>query len=129
MCPSRSRSSKWTCLLRTFWLLEKMEIPAWCKPFIVGLFGMLQDFSLDPYTVRQVFTVDGLTSGRWTWLAAPPGMVNIYNVPVYNFPGWMLIMLYASVFFLLGRAVVQAHPDISRWSATRTRSSPSCWPC
>ncbi len=80
-----------------------MEIPDWCKPFIVGLFGMLQDFSLDPYTVRQVFTVDGLTSGRWTWLLKP-GMANIYHVPVYNFPGWMLIMLYASVFFLLGRA-------------------------
>ena len=90
-------------LVTTLWLLEKMEIPAWCKPFIVGLFGMLQDFSLDPYTVRQVFTVDGLTSGRWTWLLKP-GMVNIYNVPVYNFPGWMLIMFYASVYFLIGRA-------------------------
>jgi hypothetical protein len=83
-------------------LLEKMEIPVWCKPFIAGLFGMLQDFSLDPYTVRQVFTVNGLTSGRWTWLL-PRGAVNIYSVPVYNFPGWMLIMFYATVFILLGR--------------------------
>ena len=84
------------------WLLEKMDIPGWCKPFIVGLFGMLQDFSLDPLTVRQVFTVNGLTSGRWTWLL-PQGAVNIYKVPVYNFPGWMLIMLYASAYYLLGR--------------------------
>jgi hypothetical protein len=30
-------------------------------------------------------------------------MVNIYHVPVYNFPGWMLIMLYASAWFLIGR--------------------------
>ncbi len=89
-------------LVTSLWLLEKMEIPAWCKPFIVGLFGMLQDFSLDPLTVRQVYTVNGLTSGRWTWLV-PHGAVNIYNVPVYNFPGWMLIMLYASAFYLLGR--------------------------
>ena len=87
-----------TCL----WLLEKMEIPVWCKPFIVGLFGMLQDFSLDPLTVRQVFTVNGVTSGRWTWLLSH-GVANIYNVPVYNFPGWMLIMLYASAFYLMGR--------------------------
>jgi len=89
-------------LVTGLWLLEKMEIPGWCKPFIVGLFGMLQDFSLDPLTVRQVYTVNGLTSGRWTWLL-PQGVANIYNVPVYNFPGWMLIMLYASAFYLLGR--------------------------
>jgi hypothetical protein len=84
-------------------LLDKMRIPDWCKPFVVGLFGMLQDFSLDPVSVNQVFTVQGTTSGRWTWLV-PEGMVNIYKIPVYNFPGWMLIMLYGSTFILLGRA-------------------------
>ncbi len=89
-------------LVTVLWLLEKMEIPVWCKPFIAGLFGMLQDFSLDPYTVRQVFTVYGITSGRWSWLL-PQGAANIYGVPVYNFPVWMLIMFYASIFILLGR--------------------------
>jgi hypothetical protein len=89
-------------LVTVLWLLEKMDIPAWCKPFIAGLFGTLQDFSLDPYTVRQIFTVDGLTSGRWTWLL-PHGAVNIYSVPVYNFPGWTLIMFYATIFILVGR--------------------------
>ena len=89
-------------LVTVLWLLEKMEIPVWCMPFIAGLFGTLQDFSLDPYAVRQVFTVNGLTSGRWSWLLKP-GMVNIYNIPVYNFPGWTLIMFYATIFILLGR--------------------------
>jgi len=89
-------------LVTGLWLLEKMDIPDWCKPFIVGLFGMLQDFSLDPLTVRQVYTVGGATSGRWTWLL-PPGAVNIFNIPVYNFPGWMLIMLFASAYLLIGR--------------------------
>lgn len=89
-------------LVTILWLLEKMEIPVWCKPFIAGLFGTLQDFSLDPYTVRQVFTVNSLTSGRWTWLL-PQGAVNIYGVPVYNFPGWTLIMFYATIFILFGR--------------------------
>lgn len=84
------------------WLLQKMEIPEWCKPFLLGLFGMLQDFSLDPVAVRQVFTVGGVTSGRWTWLLEP-GMVNIHAVPVYNFPGWMLIMFYAGMYVLAGR--------------------------
>jgi hypothetical protein len=89
-------------LITGLWLLEKMQVPGWCKPFILGLFGMLQDFSLDPLSVRQVFAVDGLTSGRWTWLL-PQGAVNIFRVPVYNFSGWMLIMAYASAWYLLGR--------------------------
>jgi hypothetical protein len=29
--------------------------------------------------------------------------VNIYDVPVYNYPGWMLIMVYATTFILIGR--------------------------
>lgn len=91
------------CVLITgLWLLEKMQIPEWCKPFIVGLFGILQDFSLDPIAVRQTFESQGATTGRWTWLIQS-WMVNIYDIPVYNFPGWMLIMLYASIFILLGR--------------------------
>jgi len=89
-------------LITVLWLFEKMDIPTWCKPFVAGLFGTLQDFSLDPYTVRQVFTVNGLTSGRWSWLL-PHGAANIYGVPVYNFPGWTLIMFYATTFLLLGR--------------------------
>jgi hypothetical protein len=90
-------------LLMGIWLLEKMEIPAWCKPFIVGFLGMLLDFSLDPVAVNQLFNAGGISSGRWTWLIQP-WMVNIYGIPVYNFPGWMLIMLYSTTFVLLGRA-------------------------
>jgi hypothetical protein len=88
------------------WLLERMDVPGWCKPLILGLFGMLQDFSLDPLAVRQVYTAGGVTSGRWTWLISP-GMANIYRIPVYNFPGWMLIMLYGSIYILLGRKIFQ----------------------
>ncbi len=89
-------------LIAVLWLLEKMDIPTWCKPFIAGLFGTLQDLSLDPYAVRQIFTVGEQTTGRWSWLL-PDGAVNIYGIPVYNFPGWTLIMFYATIFILLGR--------------------------
>ncbi len=84
------------------WMLEKMRVRDWCKPFIMGLLGMLQDFSLDPLATRQVYTIDTVTTGRWTWFLNP-GAVNIYGIPVYNFPGWMLIMLYATTFVILGR--------------------------
>ena len=89
-------------VITTLWLLEKMGIPNWCKPFIVGFFGMLQDLSMDPVAVRQVFTVQNVTSGRWSWILQA-GMVNIYNIPVYNFSGWMLILGYATIFILTGR--------------------------
>ena len=91
------------CVLITgFWFLEKTSLSDWAKPAIIGLFGMLQDFSLDPLAIRQVYTTAEGTSGRWNWFIAPTD-ANILNVPVFNFPGWMLIMLYASACLLIGR--------------------------
>jgi hypothetical protein len=91
-------------LILGLWLLEKMKMPDWAKPFVIGLFGMLQDLSLDPLAVRQAYSVNGAASGRWTWLLSP-GATQMYNIPVYNFPGWMLIMLYGSIFLLIGRGI------------------------
>jgi hypothetical protein len=120
-------------LVAGLWMLDKMRIPDWCKPFIVGLMGMLQDFSLDPVSVRQTFTMLGQTSGRWTWLLQP-GMANIHDIPVYNFPGWMLIMLYGSAYILIGRswfkrsgykpAVGYVYPFLAILAALLTMVSP-----
>ena len=91
------------CVLITgFWFLEKTSLPDWVKPPIIGLFGMLQDFSLDPLAVRQIATTASGASGRWNWLIGPND-VNILKIPVFNFPGWMLIMFYAAVCLLVGR--------------------------
>ncbi len=89
-------------LICGFWFLEKTSVPDWAKPPIIGLFGMLQDFSLDPLAIRQVFTTGSLTSARWNWLISNSD-ANILHVPVFNFPGWMLIMLYGSACLLVGR--------------------------
>ena len=43
-----------------------------------------------------------MTSARWNWLIASTD-VNILKIPVFNFPGWMLIMLYGSACLLIGR--------------------------
>jgi hypothetical protein len=92
------------CVLITgLWFLEKTTLPKWTWPPIIGLFGMLQDFSLDPLAIRQVHTIGGVTSGRWNWLINPTTDVNILNIPVFNFPGWMLIMLYGTICLLIGR--------------------------
>ena len=91
------------CVLVTgFWFLAKTALPTWTKPLIIGLFGMLQDFSLDPLAIRQVYSTAEGVSGRWNWYLAP-GDVNILGVPVFNFPGWMLIMMYAAACLLVGR--------------------------
>ena len=89
-------------LITSLWFLEKTRVPTWAKPPIIGLFGMLQDFSLDPLAIRQVFTSGGVVSGRWNWFISSTD-VNILQVPVFNFPGWMLIMLYGSGCILIGR--------------------------
>ena len=90
-------------LFAGLWLLEKTTLPKWLWPPILGLFGMAQDFSLDPVAIRQVFPMSGVTSGRWNWLIDPATYPNILHIPVFNFPGWMLIMLYGSTCILLGR--------------------------
>jgi hypothetical protein len=90
-------------LITGFWFLEKTSVPKWAWPPIIGLFGMLQDFSMDPLAIRQVHEVGQVTSGRWNWLINPATDVNILNIPVFNFPGWMLIMLYGSICLLVGR--------------------------
>ena len=89
-------------LITGFWLLDKTTLPDWTKPPIIGLLGMLQDFSLDPLAIRQVNDLGNRISGRWNWLiqATDP---NILDVPTFNFPGWMLIMLYGATCLLLGR--------------------------
>ena len=90
-------------LITTLWFLQKTSITKWAWAPIVGLFGMLQDFSLDPLAIRQVHTFGEQTSGRWNWLINPATDVNILDVPVYNFPGWILIMLYGTICLLIGR--------------------------
>ncbi|QRN83539.1 hypothetical protein JR338_01940 [Chloroflexota bacterium] len=91
-------------LITGFWLLDKTNLPNWTKPPIIGLFGMLQDFSLDPLAIRQVFETTSGTSARWNWYIHSTD-ANILDVPVFNFPGWMLIMFYASVCLLIGRSL------------------------
>lgn len=83
-------------------LLGKMEIPTWCKPFIVGFWGMLQDFTMDPLAVRQIHESGGRLIGRWSWFPKA-GDVTIAGVPVYNFPGWVLILGLGSAALLAGR--------------------------
>jgi len=86
----------------TLKMLETMKIPTWCKPVIVGLFGLLADVSLDFIALKQVYTTAEGTIGRYTWFLNP-GDVNIFNDPIYNFTGWVMILGFGAAVVLLGR--------------------------
>lgn len=114
-------------------LADSMKIPTWTKPIFVGVFGMLTDFSLDPLAVSQRFqTLEG-TIGRWTWF---PGAadIQVFNIPVYNFTGWVLLCGYAAAMLLLGRwwfkksgyknAVGMAYPPLAMIAALGVLMSP-----
>jgi hypothetical protein len=83
-------------------VLATMEIPTWCKPFVVGVTGMLFDFTLDPIATMQVFSTREGVSGRWSWFIGPND-VHIFTDPVYNYSGWVLLCGYAAALLLLGR--------------------------
>lgn len=82
--------------------LNYMKTPTWSKPFIVGFFGMIFDFTMDPVSTKQIFNTAQGIIGRWTWFIGP-NSVNIYGEPVYNFTGWVLLCGYAALFLILGR--------------------------
>lgn len=84
-------------------LLDKFRVPTWIKPLIAGFWGFLQDLSLDPLATSQVFPSEGRTVGRWSWISLGSGDAHIHAVPVYNFPGWILILSIGCAFILLGR--------------------------
>lgn len=86
----------------TLRLLAATKAPGWAKPFIVGLSGMVFDFSLDPVALRQVFQTKEGSIGRWTWYPAAAD-AQIYGEPVYNFTGWILLCGFAAAGILLGR--------------------------
>jgi hypothetical protein len=75
-----------------------INIPRLLVPVLVGSFGMLADFTLDPLSLAQIH--GGI--GRWSWFIGP-GEINFFGAPVYNYVGWFLLCGYATVFILLGR--------------------------
>ncbi len=83
-------------------LLDREGIPAWSKPWIVGLTGMLFDLGLDPLAMKQVFSTREGLIGRWTWY---PGAedVQILGEPVYNYTGWILLCGFFAATVLAGR--------------------------
>lgn len=103
-----------------FTLVQKLNLPAWAQPFVVGLFSMLHDMTVDPAAVFDRYAlsgkelieqvnasypgalIDGSMSGQWNW--TNPGYVGgFFGIPFYNFSGWMTMMVWFTTFVLIGR--------------------------
>lgn len=103
-----------------FTFAGKLGLPAWAKPFAVGLFGSVQDLTVDPAAVFDRYALtnpeqiakwnqlypgsmgNGVMSGQWNW--TNPGYTDgFFGIPWYNFSGWMYLMFYFTAAILIGR--------------------------
>lgn len=102
-----------------FNLVKKLNVPVWAIPIIVGLFGSVQDMTIDPSAVFDTYTLsqpiadvingthpgalgNGIMSGQWNW--TNPGYDGgFFGIPFYNFSGWMYLMFFYSAYVLMGR--------------------------
>lgn len=85
-----------------FLLAEHLRIPKWALPLVVGFFSSWQDMTVDPSAVFDLYTIDGVVSGRWNWWNM--GYENgLFGIPFFNFSGWLYMIAYYSAFILIGR--------------------------
>ena len=84
-------------------LTEFLDIPNWGKPFVVGFLASLQDMTMDPAAVFDLHSFNGVISGQWNWTPHYAG--GFFNIPYFNFTGWMSMMVYYTAFILIGECL------------------------
>ena len=88
-----------------FRLTEYLDLPAWARPLVTGMFASAQDMTIDPAAVFDRYALgDGTMSGQWNW-TYPGYSGGLFGIPYFNFSGWMYLMAYYSAFILIGRAL------------------------
>jgi len=111
-----------------FNLVQYLNLPAWAKPFAVGLFGSVQDMTIDPAACFDRYAIadldlanrinashpgalgNGILSGQWNW--TNPGYDQMFfGIPFYNFSGWMYLMFWFTALVLLGRWLYQRYQN------------------
>ena len=104
-----------------FIFAQRLRVPLLAIPFVVGLFGSLQDMTIDPAAVYDRYPVsdevaaevnsthpgalgNGILSGQWNW--SDPGYTEaFFGIPVYNWSGWMYLMAFYTAWVVVGRAL------------------------
>lgn len=89
-------------------LCKYLQIPWWGAPFVIGLFAMLQDLTIDPVAINDRYLYAGVLSGQWQWPHIYDGA--FFGIPYYNFSGWY----WFTVAYVFGAQAVD-------WLTRRTR--------
>ena len=82
-------------------LVERLAMPKWTMPFIVGMLGSVQDMTIDPASVFDLHSFDGVMSGQWNWTEHYSG--GLFGIPFFNFSGWFTMIAFFVMFILIGR--------------------------
>ena len=80
---------------------EKLRMPIWAAPFLVGLLAMAQDLTIDPSACFDFHEVNGRMEGRWNWTMNYEH--GLFGIPFANFSGWFTMMFYFAATLLVGR--------------------------
>jgi uncharacterized membrane protein len=84
-----------------FILVERLTIPKWTMPFAVGLFGAVQDMTIDPSSVFDLHEFNGKMAGQWNW--APHYDGGLFGIPFFNYSGWFTMIAFFVALVLIGR--------------------------
>lgn len=77
-------------------LFEYMNMPKWTIIWFVGLLSMVQDMSIDPVYVNDIYLIDGILQGQWNWKIYYDN--TFFGIPFFNFSSWFFMTgIYAGM--------------------------------
>jgi uncharacterized membrane protein len=74
---------------------------------VVGFLASFQDMSLDPSAVFDLHKFDGVMPGQWNWTFRYAG--SFFGSPVFNFSGWMYLMVYYVIAIQVGMCLYKKY--------------------
>lgn len=81
-------------------LTTLLRLPASAKAFAVGFLASLQDLTIDPTAVHDMYDLGSGAHGQWTWAQHYSG--DYFGIPFFNFSGWFTFaFMFVAAFELL----------------------------
>ena len=82
-------------------LFEYTNMPKWSIIWFVGILSTIQDMTIDPVYVNDMYVFDGVLQGHWNWKIYYD--TTFFGIPFFNFSSWFFMTgIYAGM-LMLGR--------------------------
>ncbi|MBQ7922189.1 MAG: carotenoid biosynthesis protein, partial [Clostridia bacterium] len=82
-------------------LFEYTNMPKWSNIWFVVILSTIQDMTIDPVYVNDMYVFDGVTQGHWNWKIYYD--TTFFGIPFFNFSSWFFMTgIYAGM-LMLGR--------------------------